>query len=141
MAPPPASAIQGAACRVARTAAITSTEKPRAQPSSLSITPKPEALFTSTWTAPRASFAPSRKPARASLSAMSQGAACTLAPRARSSPAVFSSPSAPRAQTATAAPSRAKRRAMARPMPRLPPVTITPFPASPRSIGPSSNSS
>src|SRR5262245_34587398 len=137
IAPPPASAIHDAALHVARTAAIASTPKHAAQPSSLSITPKPDALLTSTWTAPSASFAPSRNASSAALSRMSQLAACTLPPSARSSPAVFSTPAAPRAQNAMLAPSRAKASASARPMPRLAPVTITPLPPRPRSMAPS----
>src|SRR5690606_16459036 len=54
--------------------------------------------------------------------------AMTACARAASSPPVASMASGLRAQTATRAPSAAKLRAMARPMPRDAPVTITRLP-------------
>ena len=76
-----------------------------------------------------------RKHSSAVLSAMSQAAAWPFPPpTARSSPAAFSTPAAPRAQIATFAPSRANACAIARPMPRGAPVTIAPLPVSPRSM-------
>src|SRR6266851_7665623 len=52
----------------------------------------------------------------------------------RSSAAASSSAPASRAQIATAAPSRRSARALARPIPLLPPVTIATLPRNPKSI-------
>jgi len=51
-------------------------------------------------------------------------------PFARSASAVFSTASALRSQTATAAPESASSSATARPMPETPPVTMATFPLS-----------
>ena len=58
---------------------------------------------------------------------------CARPPAARSSPSAASSVSTVRAQNATCAPSATRRRAIARPIPRLPPVTSAILPLSPRS--------
>src|SRR5690242_19930232 len=58
----------------------------------------------------------------------------TFTPRPVSSETACFTPSSPRAQSATLAPSATKRSATARPIPRLPPVTTTLRPVSCRSI-------
>ncbi len=132
--PPPVCAIQGVTVQVARTAAMMSTSKLACQPASSSVTPKPDGLLTRTSTRPSAPCAASRKDFSASALPTSQLAANTLTPSPAMACRTSSSASAPRAQIATFAPSRAKPSAMARPMPLLAPVTMTPLPFSPRSM-------
>ena len=94
----------------------------------------PVGLLTRMSSPPSASTAEVTKRFSASPSATSTASATTLEPRASRSFFASSTPSFVRAQIATLAPSSANRPAMARPMPRLPPVTIAFSPFRPRSI-------
>src|SRR5579884_2346856 len=93
------------------------------------------ALFTRASTPPSAAAAPATQAFTCSGWSTSQTWAKTRAPgRARSSAAAASRRAAPRAQIATRAPSSRKARAVASPMPALPPVIRATLSRSPRSI-------
>ena len=98
------------------------------------------ALFTTTSMRPKRSRVASIKRSTSSRFPASAGTASAGAPRASSSFTAASRRAASRPETTTEAPSSASDRAMARPMPRPPPVTIATFPAralaSVRSRGP-----
>ncbi len=89
----------------------------------------PPALFTRMSTAPKRSSTASRNTATCAGSRTSQGIASTFRPSASSSARTCSSGSGRRPQIATLAPVRASSRAVARPMPVPPPVTIATAPA------------
>ena len=83
------------------------------------------ALLTSTSIGPSDFSASATAASTLARSVMSQRKACARPPSARMPAATFSAASRFRSNTATAAPSLAKRRQVAPPMPPPPPVTTT----------------
>src|SRR5215469_8007904 len=88
----------------------------------------------STSTPPKRSAVAATHRLVAAVSVVSSACTRTSAPAARSSLAAVASPSAPRAQMLSRAPSAANACAIARPSPLLAPVIITTFPLSSRSM-------
>ena len=136
MLPVPESRRCGTTARVARTAACRLELYVASQTSSVSSRARVPALFTSASSRP--------KRATVSVTSRSMSFACETSatmpsastPRSRSSASVWRNASSPRAQMATRQPSPAKARAIERPMPRLPPVTIATLSRRPRSMLP-----
>jgi hypothetical protein len=113
-----------------RTFASASASGPRTMP------PGVEALFTSTSTRPKAARVASTRWDTDSELIVSATIGTMRRPVSWASALAVSSRGwRCRAQTATSTPSDASSRAIARPMPLLPPVTIATRPASPRSMG------
>ena len=133
--------MRGAAARIARTAWKRFSSKVRAHSSGVDSRSAPPAvpptLATSRSTPPSAAAAASTNRSTSPGAVTSATTPCAVPPPARSSASAASSPSAERAQMPTRQPSAASRRALARPMPRLPPVTRAILPARPRSTAPS----
>src|ERR1041385_1398643 len=128
---------KGRAASAAVTICMTSTSNPLRKSSGVLVGASALALATKT-SRPPSPAAPSLIQAASALgSATSTPRENTVAPLALRARAVSSIWAASRAQRAIAAPSAAKRSAMARPMPRLEPVMKTLRPRKPRSMGPS----
>lgn len=138
IAPTPWARMRGATSRLIRTAGIRFRSIARCHSSALvswkDVPVEPPTLLIRTSIRPNAASAASttsRAPASVVTSATT---AIASAPSARASAAAASRASFSRAQRATRQPSRASSSAMARPIPRLEPVTSAAFPLSPRSI-------
>src|ERR1041385_1392634 len=128
---------KGRAASAAVTICMTSTSNPLRKSSGVLVGASALALATKT-SRPPSPAAPSLIQAASALgSATSTPRENTVAPLALRARAVSSIWAASRAQRAIAAPSAAKRSAMARPMPRLEPVMKTLRPRKPRSMRPS----
>src|SRR5829696_3780961 len=132
MRPQPCSAISGAAARISRSGARTLSCHWRSQSSSVSnssgrIHDVP-ALLTST------SIPPRRSTQAATIRSPASGFVTLAARISASFGAASASPSRSRATSSSRAPSAASRSAVARPMPRLAPVTRQRFPFRPRSM-------
>src|SRR5215217_1384933 len=102
--------------------------------------PLPPTLFTRMSSVPNARTAASTAATAPVWVATSATTVATSAPAARSSFAAVSRASAPRALRHTRAPSRASAATVARPMPRLLPVTSAALPLSSSSMAPGSTS-
>lgn len=141
IAPPPAAAIAGIVCLQHQTTALSATSMIESQASlSSSVTrrsarPGPmssvgAALLTSVVTVPYRSSAAPTMATTSSSWARSVRTNTASPPAARISSSTAAPSSSLRPVTTTRAPSRAKRTAVARPIPRVDPVTIATFPAS-----------
>src|SRR4051794_20656869 len=135
IAPPPCASRCGTAASMSRTSGIRSPSRLFCHWSGALEAPA-ETLETTMSSPPSSCADRSTKAARAAGSVTSTGSACTVAPCSRRPAATLSRASAPRAHSASAQPSSARVSAIARPMPRLPPVTRARLPVSSRSMGP-----
>ena len=138
IAPPPRSRIDGTTPRQKRTAPITLSWMSAIQASSSSASrpwaAEAPALLIRMSTPPNSAVTASMNRSTSPFDVTSAACAKTSpAPAARSSSAACSSGAARRAQIATRAPSPASRRAVASPIPSLPPVTIATLPSRPSS--------
>src|SRR4051812_18414527 len=115
----------GSAALLRRTVCMRSVSNPVYQFSSVSGTAMALTLATTASMPPRRSAAASTQDASATPSRTSSWTPRTPAPRPASSFSVVSISPASRAQNSTVAPSSANASTMARPMPRVPPVTST----------------
>src|SRR6185295_10207240 len=144
MRPQRCSFMNGMAARAQRTAPTYFTSKSCRRSSSTRFSMGPTALgeppggepeLTRIWSPPSCAAACATMPSTWVRLVTSAGMAMTRRPvSVASSPAAASSTSLVRDTIATSAPSRASSRAMALPMPRLPPVTMAFLPLSPRSM-------
>ena len=123
----------GQAARTRRTAPKNFSAKPSVQSASESFRNSPRrvapALFTTMSIAPNPSSAARTTAPGASGSRKSAASVFTLPPTLPIASAASANATLSRAAIITCAPSRANRNAMARPIPRLPPVTMAIFPA------------
>src|SRR4051794_37768619 len=133
IAPPPARSRCGTAASMRRTSGRRSPSRPICHWSDPLLALAD--VFETTMSSPPSSCAAwSTNPVRAAESVTSKASVYTVTPRSRSSAATCSRVSAPRAHSATDAPSSANASAMARPIPRLPPVTSARLPFSCKSM-------
>src|SRR3954453_18113911 len=132
--PWPLASRYGSAAFDRRTVCMRSVSKPVYQFSSVSGTAIALTLATTASRPPIRSAAASTQPVSAAPSRTSSWTPRTPAPRPASPFSVVSISPASRAQNSTAAPSSANASTIARPMPRVPPVTSTREPVSCRSM-------
>src|SRR5256884_1559856 len=137
-APPPAERRCGSAVRMSSTAcpAFSANVAVKSPGPELVMFPPtvPPALATRRSSPPSAAATSSTARPSAAVSVTSAAAVVTGTPCLASRPAAAARPSAPRATSPTDAPSAASASAMAKPMPRLPPVMSARAPRKPRSI-------
>src|SRR3954447_3592071 len=141
MEPWPLASRCGRAALLSRTVCMRSVSNPVYQFSSVSGTAMALTLATTASMPPRRPAAASTQELSATPSCTSSWTPRTPAPRPASSFSVVSISPASRAQNSTTAPSSANAATMARPMPRVPPVTSTRAPFSCRSMTGSPRSS
>src|SRR3954463_7194535 len=132
--PWPLASRYGSAAFDRRTVCMRSVSKPVYQFSSVSGTAIALTFATTASRPPIRSAAASTQPVSAAPSRTSSWTPRTPAPRPASPFSVVSISPASRAQNSTAAPSSANASTIARPMPRVPPVTSTREPVSCRSM-------